>query len=119
MCLKFSGICAAEPHNILRLAAASCKHGRSLCGKSIVFSVGRGLAPAANVREFATRNRQSDIRGGLGEVLAFVRRVTQDTACGGMRTPRKIKFCVWVLDSRRGDKKSEELLLLALFGELM
>ena len=32
------------------------------------------------------RDRQRGKRGGMGEVLAFVRRMTQDTAFGGMRT---------------------------------
>ena len=32
------------------------------------------------------RDRQRGERGGMGEVLAFVRRMTQDTAFGGMRT---------------------------------
>ena len=38
------------------------------------------------VREFATRMRQRGVRVGSDKSFTFVRRVTQDTACGGMRT---------------------------------
>ena len=39
------------------------------------------------------RDRQRGNRDGMSEVLAFVHRMTQDTACGGMRTsPQAAEF---------------------------
>ena len=61
----------------------------SICVAKLLYHMSEVLSinREANIeREFAMRGGQRGKRGGMGEVLAFVRRMTQDTAFGGMRT---------------------------------
>ena len=63
------------------------------------------------VREFATRMRQRGVRVGSDKCFTFVRRVTQDTACGGMRTP-SLRLGGFVIPVRA---KKEHTIWCALF----